>query len=75
MATQKIRVTGYLEPETYQQLHQYMTELKLSQTKAISAIVSSYLAGKAQDELTARIDRLEREISDLKRHVVAVRFR
>ncbi|HEY9635275.1 MAG TPA: hypothetical protein V6D14_17870 [Coleofasciculaceae cyanobacterium] len=75
MTTDKIRVSVYLSSENYQQLQEYMTRQELSQTKAINAIIGSYLTDKPEDELTGQIMRLEQQLSDLKRHVLALRFR
>jgi hypothetical protein len=71
----KIQVQGRLNPEIYQQLQLYMTEQGLSEAKAIEAIVSSYFADRGQDELTGRLAKIEQDLAELKRHVLAVRFR
>lgn len=71
----KIQVQSDLSPEIYQQLQAYMTERELSEATAIEAIVNSYFLDRTQDELTGRITKIEQELSALKRHVLAIRFR
>lgn len=71
----KIQVQSDLSPEIYQQLQAYMTERELSEATAIEAIMNSYFLGRTQDELTGRITKIEQELSALKRHVLAIRFR
>lgn len=75
MVTEKIRVSVYLNHENYQQLQDYIARRELSQTKAINDIIGSYFADKPEDDLTGRIMKLEQQLSDLKRHVLAIRFR
>lgn len=75
MASEKIPVTTQLNTEVYQQLQEYMSEQKLSQTSALKAIVENFFRDRPQDELMVRINRLEQEIADMKRHVLAIRFR
>lgn len=71
----KIQVQSNLSPEIYQQLQAYMTERELSEATAVEAIVNSYFLDKPQDELTGRIAKIEQELSDLKRLILAIRFR
>lgn len=71
----KIQVRSDLSPEIYQQLQRYMTEKKLSETTAIEAILNSHFSGRSQDELMGILAKMEQDLSYLKRHVVAVRFR
>lgn len=71
----KVQVQSRLSLEIYQQLQGYMTEQGLSEATALEAIVSSYFADKPQVELTERIARIEQDLSDVKRHVLAIRFR
>ena len=71
----KIQVQSDLSPEIYQQLKAYMTERELSEATAIEVIVNSYFLDRNQDELTGRIANIEQELSALKRHVLAIRFR
>jgi hypothetical protein len=71
----KIQIQSHVSPEVYQQLQTYMTERGLSETTAIETIVSSYLAEGSQDELRQRIAKIEQDLSVVKRHVLAIRFR
>lgn len=71
----KIQVTSNLSAENYQHLQEYMTQQGISEAMAIEAIVSSYFADKPLDELTTRINKLEQDLSSLKRHLLALRFR
>ncbi len=71
----KIQVQSDLSPEIYQQLKAYMTERELSEATAIEVIVNSYFLDRNQDELTGRIANIEQDLSALKRHVLAIRFR
>ncbi len=71
----KIQVTSHLCPEIYQKLQQYMSERGLPETIALEVIVSSYLADSLEDNLTNRIAKVEQELSYLKRHLLAMRFR
>lgn len=75
MTTDNIQVNISLSPENYQQLQEYMINQNLSETAAINDIIGSYLAEKTDDKFMARIDKLEQEIRDLKRHLLAIRFR
>jgi hypothetical protein len=52
-----------------------MTEKGLSETTAIEAIVNSYFSDKPQAELMAVLAKMEQDLSYLKRHVLAIRFR
>jgi hypothetical protein len=52
-----------------------MTERELSEATAIEVIVNSYFLDRNQDELTVRIANIEQDLSALKRHVLAIRFR
>lgn len=70
----KIQVESRLTSEIYQQLQTYMTDLGLSEAAAIEAIVSRYFEN-SQDELVRRIAKMEQDLSDVKRHVLAIRFR
>lgn len=70
-----VQVQGSLSEDIYQQLQAYMTELGLSEAAAIEAIVSGYFADNPQDELIRRIAKMEQNLSDVKRHVLAMRFR
>jgi hypothetical protein len=71
----KIQVISDLSPEIYQQLQRYMTEKGLSETTAIEAIVNSYFSDISQYELMGLLAKMEQDLSDLKRHVLAIRFR
>jgi lipoate synthase len=71
----KVHVQSRLSLEIYQQLQGYMTEQGLSEATALELIVSSYFADRPQVELTERIARIEQDLSDVKRHVLAIRFR
>jgi hypothetical protein len=71
----KIQVRSHLSSEIYQQLQQYMAKEGLSETSAIEAILSSYFADKPQDKLAVQIAKIEQDLSALKRHVLAIRFR
>jgi hypothetical protein len=71
----KIQVQSDLSPEIYQQLKAYMTERELSEATAIEVIVNSYFLDRNQDELMGRIANIEQDLSALKRHVLAIRFR
>jgi hypothetical protein len=71
----KIQVRSRLSSEIYQQLQQYMAKEGLSETMAIEAILSSYLSDKPQDNLAVQIAKIEQDLSALKRHVLAIRFR
>ena len=71
----KIQVRSDLSPEIYQQLQRYMTEKGLSETTAIEVIVNSYFSDRPQDELMAVLAKMEQDLSYLKRHVLAIRFR
>ncbi len=71
----KIQVRSDLSPEIYQQLQRYMTEKGISETTAIEAILNSHFSGRSQDELMGILAKMEQDLSYLKRHVVAVRFR
>jgi alpha-amylase/alpha-mannosidase (GH57 family) len=70
-----IKVRSNLSPEIYRQLQEYMTQQGLSEAAAIEAIVNSYFLDKAEDELVGRIAKIEQALSDVKRHVLAIRFR
>jgi len=52
-----------------------MTEKELSEATAIEAILNSHFSGRSQDELMGILAKMEQDLSYLKRHVVAVRFR
>ncbi len=52
-----------------------MSERGLPETIALEVIVSSYLADSLEDNLTNRIAKVEQELSYLKRHLLAMRFR
>lgn len=71
----KIQVTSNLSAENYQQLQEYMRQQGLSEAMAIEAIVSRYFADQPLDELTIRIRKIEEDMSTLKRHLLALRFR
>ncbi|MCA1993800.1 MAG: hypothetical protein LDL41_17405 [Coleofasciculus sp. S288] len=71
----KIKVRSNLSSEIYQQLQQYMTMQGLSEATAIEVIVNSYFLDRPQDELIGRIAKIEQALSDLKRHMLAIRFR
>jgi hypothetical protein len=71
----KIQVRSDLSPEVYQQLQQYMTEKGLSETTAIEVILDSHFSGRSHDELMGILAKMEQDLSYLKRHVLAVRFR
>ena len=71
----KIQIISDLSPEIYQQLQRYMTEKGLSETTAIEAIVNSYFSDITQYELMGLLAKMEQDLSDLKRHVLAIRFR
>ena len=71
----KVQVQGSLSAEIYQQLQAYMTGFGLEEAAAIEAIVSGYFADNPQDELMRRIAKMEQDLSDVKRHVLAIRFR
>lgn len=70
----KVQVQGSLSEESYQQLEVYMTDLGLSEAAAIEAIVSAYF-DNSQDELMRRIAKIEQDLSQVKRHVLKIRFR
>lgn len=70
----KVQVQGSLSEEIYQQLQVYMTDLGLSEAAAIEAIVSGYF-DNSQDELVRRIAKIEQDLSQVKRHVLTIRFR
>jgi hypothetical protein len=70
----KVQVQGSLSEEIYQQLQVYMTDLGLSEAAAIEAIVSGYF-DNSQDELMRRIAKIEQDLSQVKRHVLTIRFR
>lgn len=71
----KIQVTSNLSTENYQQLQEYIIKLGVSEAMAIEAIVSSYFAEQPLDELRKRISKIEQDMSTLKHHVIAMRFR
>jgi hypothetical protein len=71
----KIQIISDLSPEIYQQLQRYMTEKGLSETTAIEAIVNSYFSDISQYELMGLLAKMDQDLSDLKRHVLAIRFR
>lgn len=71
----KVQIQSQLNPEIYQRLQAYMTEQGLSETMAIEVIISTYLTDKSENNLTERIAKIEQDLSSLKRHVLAVRFR
>ena len=71
----KIQVRSHLSSEIYQQLQQYMAKEGLSETSAIEAILSRYFADQPQDKLAVQIAKIEQDLSALKRHVLAIRFR
>ena len=52
-----------------------MTEKGLSETTALEAIVNSYFSDISQYELMGLLAKMEQDLSDLKRHVLAIRFR
>jgi hypothetical protein len=70
----KVQVQGSLSEEIYQQLQVYMTDLGLEEAAAIEAIVSGYF-DNSQDELMRRIAKIEQDLSQVKRHVLTIRFR
>lgn len=70
----KVQVQGSLSEEIYQQLQVYMTDLGLSEAAAIEAIVSGYF-DNSQNELVRRIAKIEQDLSQVKRHVLTIRFR
>ncbi|MBD2124792.1 hypothetical protein NDI39_31105 [Microcoleus sp. ZQ-A2] len=70
----KVQVQGSLSEEIYQQLQVYMTDLGLEEAAAIEAIVSGYF-DNSQDELVRRIAKIEQDLSQVKRHVLTIRFR
>ena len=70
----KVQVQGSLSEEIYQQLQVYMTDLELEEAAAIEAIVSGYF-DNSQDELMRRIAKIEQDLSQVKRHVLTIRFR
>jgi hypothetical protein len=70
----KVQVQGSLSEEIYQQLQVYMTDLGLEEAAAIEAIVSGYF-DNSQDELIRRIAKIEQDLSQVKRHVLTIRFR
>lgn len=71
----KVQIGAQLSPYTYQQLQKYMTEQGLDEATAIETILSRYFAGQPQDELTTKIAQVEQHLSDIKRHIIALRFR
>lgn len=71
----KIQVTSSLSAENYQQLQEYMNQQGVSEAMAIEAIVNRYFAYQPLDELTTRISKIEQDMSNLKRHLLALRFR
>lgn len=71
----KIQVTSNLSAENYQQLQDYMIQQGISEAMAIEAIVSSYFAYQPLDDLRKRISKIEQDMSTLKRHLIAMRFR
>jgi hypothetical protein len=68
------KVQGSLSEEIYQQLQVYMTDLGLEEAAAIEAIVRGYF-DNSQDELMRRIAKIEQDLSQVKRHVLTIRFR
>jgi hypothetical protein len=70
----KVQVQGSLSEEIYQQLQVYMTDLGLEEAAAIEAIVSGYF-DNSQNELIRRIAKIEQDLSQVKRHVLTIRFR
>ncbi|MBD2016076.1 hypothetical protein H6F96_19150 [Microcoleus sp. FACHB-53] len=70
----KVQVQGSLSEKIYQQLQVYMTDLGLEEAAAIEAIVSGYF-DNSQDELVRRIAKIEQDLSQVKRHVLTIRFR
>lgn len=71
----KIQVMSNLSAENYQQLQEYMIKQDLSEAMAIEAIVSSYFAYQPLDDLRTQISKIEQDMSTLKRHLIAMRFR
>lgn len=71
----KIQVTSNLSQINYQELQEYMSKQGLSEAMAIEAIVSNYFADQRLDALTTRLSKIEQELSSLKRHLIALRFR
>jgi hypothetical protein len=70
----KVQVQSRLNSEIYQQLKAFMTEKGLSEATAIEAIMCSYFADRPQAGLAEQLTKIEQELSDLKRHVLAIRF-
>ena len=70
----KVQVQASLREEIYEQLQVHMTDLGLDEAEAIEAIVSAYF-DNSQNELMRRIAKMEQDLSDVKRHVLAIRFR
>jgi hypothetical protein len=71
----KIQVTSNLSAENYQKLQEYMNNQGVSEAVVIEAIVSTYFANQTLDKLTSRISQIEQDLSTLKRHLLALRFR
>lgn len=71
----KIQVTSNFSQTNYQELQEYMSKQGLSEAMAIEAIVTNYFAAQKLDALTTRLSKIEQEISNLKRNLIALRFR
>ena len=66
-------VKSDLSPKVYEQLQAYMTDQGLSEAAAIEAVLSDYF-DNPQDELSKRLARMEQSLSDVKSHLLAIRF-
>jgi len=70
----RINVQSRLSPKVFEQLQAYMTDHKLSQAAAIEAILSDYF-DNPQDDLMKRLTKMEQALSEVKSHLLAIRFR
>jgi len=69
----RISVQSRLSPKVYEQLQAYMTDQRLSEAAAIEAVLSDYF-DNPQNELMKRLARMEQSLSDVKSHLLAIRF-
>ena len=70
----RIIVQSRLSPKVYEQLQAYMTDQGVSEAAAIEAVLSDYF-DNPQNELMKRLTKMEQALSDVKSHLIAIRFR
>ena len=66
-------VKSDLIPKVYEQLQAYMTDQGLSEAAAIEAVLSDYF-DNPPNELMKRLTKMEQSLSDVKSHLLAIRY-